>query len=282
MNVRPVAALLRASGLPPAEARTLLAHRTGCTRESLIAHPEQGLDDAKAEQFLQDAARRRAGEPLAYLIGEREFYSRRFAVTPAVLVPRPETELLVQMALERAAGIAAPRILDLGTGSGCIAISLALELPGADVVATDISAGALDVARANARQLGAQVAFVAGDWYASVEGRFDLIVANPPYVAPGDPHLADLRFEPASALAASDHGLSCLRQIIAGAPEHLHAGGRLLLEHGYDQAIAVHEMLASGGFEEISTARDHAGIERTTAGRFGLKPAAQSAAQGAT
>lgn len=280
--MRRVAELLQASGVSVAEARALLAHRTGRAREWLIAHPEHEIDAETAASFLADAARRRRGEPLAYLVGEREFYSRRFVVNPGVLVPRPETEVLVRLAVQRAAGLPAPGVLDLGTGSGCIGITLALEMTGAAVVASDISGAALEVARANAKNLGARVAFVQGDWYAAVQGRFDLIVANPPYVAPADPHLAELKYEPAQALAAPDQGLACLRRIVAGAPPYLNAGGWLLVEHGYDQAAAVREMFAAAGFDTISTTRDDAGIERVTSGRHRQAPAARSDAQGQT
>jgi release factor glutamine methyltransferase len=262
-----IADLLKASGLPLPDARALLAHSLRCTREALIAHPERRVDDHDANSFEQLAARRRAGEPLAYLQGEREFYGRTFKVGPAVLIPRPETELLVTLALERAQSADRPRLLDLGTGSGCIAITLALEAAGAEVVATDISRGALDVARANAARLEARVTFIESHWYATVDGSFDLIVANPPYVAPGDPHLDALRHEPAQALVAADGGLACLRQIVAGASAHLSPGGWLLVEHGYDQAAAVREMLAKEGFDQLETVPDDARIERVTLAR---------------
>lgn len=257
-------ALLAASGLPAAEARALLAHVLGAPREALIARPQQAVAASAADRFAALAARRRAGEPLAYLLGEREFYGRAFGVDANVLVPRPETETLVTLALTRLQALAAPRVLDLGTGSGCIAITLALQCPRATVVATDASLDALAVARANAERLAARVAFAHGDWYRAVEGRFDLIVSNPPYVAEGDPHLAELRHEPPLALTAGADGLACLRTIIAGAPTHLTPGGWLLVEHGYGQGAAVRELFRAAGFAAIATERDLAGIERVT------------------
>lgn len=264
-----VAGLLKASGLPLLDARALLAHQLQTTRETLIAHPERRVADHEAQGFEQLAARRRAGEPLAYLLGEREFFGRAFKVGPAVLIPRRETELLVRLALERAPRVDRPRFLDLGTGSGCIAITLALEAPDAEVVATDIAAPALDVARTNATRLAARVTFAESHWFAAIPGRFDLIVANPPYVAPGDPHLDALRHEPQRALVAAEGGLASLREIVAGASAHLKQGGWLLMEHGYDQALAVREMLQKAGFVQNETVRDDAGIERVTLGQEG-------------
>jgi release factor glutamine methyltransferase len=259
-------ALLAASGLPTAEARALLAHVLGAPREALVARPQQAVAASAAHRFAALAARRRAGEPLAYLLGEREFYGRPFAVDANVLVPRPETETLVALALARLQAMAAPRVLDLGTGCGCIAITLALQCPHATVVATDASPEALAVARANAQRLGACVSFARGDWYGAIDGRFDLIVSNPPYVAEGDPHLADLRHEPPLALAAGADGLACLREIVAGAPASLRPGACLLVEHGYGQAAAVRELFRAAGFAAIATERDLAGIERVTFG----------------
>jgi release factor glutamine methyltransferase len=262
-----VAALLAGSGLPAAEARALLAHLLGVPRERLIAHPDLAVDAAIVDQFDALARERRDGVPLAYLLGEREFYGRRFRVTPAVLVPRPETELLVERALACLAGMERPRVLDLGTGSGCIAITLALERPDAEVVAVERSAEALAVACGNASALGAPVCFMHGDWYAPVSGQFHCVVANPPYVAPGDPHLQALRHEPMGALVAQDDGLADLRRIVTGAPAVLHAGGWLAVEHGHDQAAAVRDLFAHAGFTGVSSARDLQGIERVTMGQ---------------
>ncbi len=267
-----VGELLAAATLPRAEARLLLAASLGVSVESLIARPERAVEGAAAERFSTLVRRRAQGEPVAYLLGEKEFYGRRFAVSPAVLVPRPETELLVQLALQRLRGEPAPRLLDLGTGSGCIAITLALECPAAAVVAVDRSADALAVARANAQRLGATIELVAGDWYGAVGGRFDLIVANPPYVAAADPHLADLRHEPRSALVAGADGLTDLRRIVAGAPARLKHGGSLAVEHGHDQGASVRDLFAQAGFTGIETHRDLAGIERVCTGAMLATP----------
>jgi release factor glutamine methyltransferase len=263
-----VAALLAASGLPVLEARALLAHRLRVSRERLVAHPELAVGRADAEAFVDLARRRVAGEPLAYLLGEREFYGRTFTVSPDVLVPRPETELLVELALERMRPLDAPRVLDLGTGSGCIALTLALECPAARVTATDASPAALEVARGNAHRLGAAVALHLGDWYDAVPAGpgFDVIVANPPYVAPDDPHLDALRFEPLRALTDGRDGLGCLRTIVAGAAACLAPGGWLLVEHGYDQAPAVGALFAAGGLT-ARTLADGAGHPRVTLGQ---------------
>lgn len=264
--------LLADSGLPALEARALLAHLTGWRREILVAFPEREPDDAIAERFAQLAARRRAGEPLAYLLGIKEFYGRDFLVSPAVLVPRPETELLVELALARMSAHAAPRVLDLGTGSGAIAVSLALEHPQAQVVAVDVSAAALEVAQANARVLGARVEFRLGSWWQPIAAgeRFDLIVSNPPYIAEGDRHLASLTHEPALALTDGGDGLACLRAIVAGAGAHLAPDGWLGMEHGWDQGPAVRELCLAAGFRDVDTARDGAGHDRVTHGRAPL------------
>lgn len=262
-----VADLLDGSQLPRLEARALLAFATGRSREELVAWPERVVERPAAARFLHAVQRRARGEPVAYLLGEREFLGRRFEVGPAVLVPRPETEFLVLRALAVAEAIGAGRLLDLGTGSGCVAISLALERPPARVQATDVSAAALDVARRNAVNLGAEVVFSQGDWFSAVEGRFDLIVANPPYVASGDPHLDALGFEPRLALDAGPDGLACLRAIVASAPSYLTHGGWLLLEHGYDQAAAVRVMFSDAGLIRVETTADDAGIGRVTGGR---------------
>lgn len=245
-----VARLLDASGLPMIEARALLAHRLGVTRERLVAHPETDVAAADAAAFDALAQRRKAGEPLAYLLGEKEFHGRPFGVTPDVLVPRPETELLVDLALARMRGRQHPRVLDLGTGSGCIAVTLALECPAARVTAVDVSGAALAVARRNAARLGATVTFLPGSWYAALPPgeRFDVVVANPPYIAPGDPHLADLRFEPVDALTDGRDGLACIEAIVAGARDRLLPGGWLLVEHGYDQADEVQAIFSRRGF----------------------------------
>lgn len=256
--------------IPVTEARLLLRHLLDCPAAWLEAHRDDELDAAVGERFVALAARRAAGEPVAYLVGSREFYGRDFAVGPAVLIPRPETELLVDLVKAALSGAAAPRILDLGTGSGCLAITLALELPQAKVVALDRSPEALAVARDNAERLGARVDFLESDWFAAVAGEhFDCIVANPPYIADGDPHLAegDLRFEPAMALSCGPDGLDAIRHIVVAAQVHLNAGGRLLFEHGYDQAEAAGGLLAGAGLVDLEAHRDLAGIVRVSGGR---------------
>jgi release factor glutamine methyltransferase len=271
-------ALLAASGLPRLDARALLESATGRSREWLAAHGDEPADAGAAARFHELARRRRDGEPLAYLIGSREFHGLRFAVGPQVLVPRPETEQLVDLALERLAGRAAPRVLDLGTGSGAIAVTLALSRPDADVVATDLSRDALALAAANAGSLGAtRIRFLAGSWWQALEAvqaPFDVVVSNPPYVAEADPQLDDpaLRREPRLALASGPHGLDALAAIVAGAADRLVPGGWLLVEHGSGQRDAVAALLRHHGFERVSTAVDLAGHPRIGIGRRRLPP----------
>lgn len=254
------------------DARHLLEHVAHCRHADLIADPERLLPPEQAERFATLLARRLAGEPLAYLLGKAYFCGLEFAVSPAVLIPRDDTEVLVEQALLRARTRAAPRILELGTGSGIVAVVLARRLAGAAITAVDIGAAALAVARENAARHGAAIRFLLGDWYGPLAGeRFALIVSNPPYVAAGDPHLRrdGLPFEPALALSdgvAGGDGLNCIRAIVAGAPAHLSPGGWLLVEHGYDQAVEVRELLARAGFGEIGSWRDAAGIERVSGG----------------
>ncbi len=265
--------VLRESGLPLAEARALAAVALGLTRAQLITRGLEVPDAKRLAKLTALFARRGAGEPVAYLTGEREFYGLPFRVSPAVLIPRPETELLVDFALEVVGLAATARVLDLGTGSGCIAIAIAKQRPQAQVTAVDRSGKALAMARVNGQALSvANVRFVEGDWFAASEGeaRYGLIVANPPYVAAGDPHLAqgDLRFEPAAALASGAEGLDAIRTIVAAAPAHLEAGGWLAFEHGYDQAEVCRELLARAGFKAVFSRRDLAGIERLSGGRY--------------
>lgn len=251
------------------DARVLLREAAGVSTAALAAFPERALSPEAAALYVAWLQRREAGEPVAYLTGEREFFGRRFRVTPATLIPRPDTELAVELALTSIKTLRAPRVLDLGTGSGAIAISLALERQDADVWAVDRSPAALDIARHNAMALGASVTFRLGSWFQPLSGeQFDCVVSNPPYIAEHDPHLqrGDLRFEPLSALAAGESGLDDLRQIIGEARSHLVPGGRLLLEHGYDQAEPVRALLATHGFTDVRSERDLAGIERVTAG----------------
>ena len=258
------------------EARLLLQHLTGRTASALIAHPEQPLDTATHTAYRALISRRAAGEPIAYLTGQREFYGRDFSVAPGVLIPRPETELLVELGLAKMAHIATPRLLDLGCGSGCIAISLALERPAACVHALDASPAALAIARQNAMALGASLKLMESHWFSALTSEresehYHLIVANPPYIAANDPHLqqGDLRFEPASALASGTDGLDDIREIIATARHHLQPGGWLLFEHGYDQAPAAHALLNATGYKNIEQHRDLAGITRISGGTWG-------------
>lgn len=262
--------------IDPVDARVLLRHVLECSAAALVTRSGEALPPA-CWQRLEDLVRRRErGEPVAYLVGEREFYGRTFKVTPAVLIPRPETELLVELALAHCDHRRQPRLLDLGTGSGVLAITLALELPDASVCAVDRSRPALWVAMANAAQAGASISFVESDWFEGLGSeRFDLIVANPPYVAGSDPHLemGDLRFEPRLALAAGPEGLDDLERIVSTAPAYLEADGWLFLEHGYDQAAAVRSRLLDAGFVDVASWPDLAGIDRVTGGRR-LRPSA--------
>ena len=252
------------------DARLLLQYATGCSHADLLARPEMPVIGPAGEQFVAWVERRAAGEPLAYLLGEAEYRGRVFQVSPAVLIPRPETEVLIELALEVLAGRAAADVVDLGTGSGIVAVSLALECPVATVSAVDLSPGALAVARNNAGRLGAKVDFHEGDWFAPLAGRrFDLIVSNPPYVAEGDPHLElnGLPHEPRLALTdqeAGGNGLACIRRIVADAAAHLNPGGWVLFEHGYDQGEASRNLLAAAGFKEAFTHPDLAGIARVS------------------
>lgn len=251
------------------EARVLLAHALEVDHAWLIAHDQDQPSPSQQSGIAELIARRAAGEPVAYILGEREFYGRTFKTTPDVLIPRPDTELLVEAALNELPHGRAARILDLGTGSGCIAISLALERPEVFVVATDIRPGALNVARENAARLKAQVEFVQSDWLANLPGRqFDLIVSNPPYIARDDPHLrqGDLRSEPASALASGCDGLDDIRKIIADAGRFLRPAGILMLEHGWDQGDAVQSLLIQAGFARTSQLTDLGGIRRIAIG----------------
>ena len=249
------------------DARLLLEFATGCTHTDLLARPETPVIAPAWAQFAEWVERRAAGEPLAYLIGEAEFRGRVFQVSPAVLIPRPETEVLIELALARLQGLSAPRLVDLGTGSGIVAVSLALECPAATVFAVDLSPEAIFVARNNAGRLGARVDFRTGSWFEPLPGeRFDLIVSNPPYVAAGDPHLAlnGLPHEPQMALTDGADGLACIRAIVAGAAAHLLPGGWLLFEHGHDQGEASRNLLTAAGLKNVFTQTDLAGIDRVS------------------
>lgn len=254
----------------PLENRILLCHALRLPRVALITQSERVFTPEEAALLAALVQRRLDGEPIAYIVGEREFFGLPFKVTPAVLIPRPDTELIVELALERLAP--QQRVLDMGTGSGAIAVALAHTRPDADVSALDVSEEALAVARANAAANGARVRFLRSDWYAALGAeRFHLIVSNPPYIVAGDRHLieGDLRFEPIDALTDHADGLSDLRTIADGAAAHLEPGGWLLLEHGYDQAEAVRGLLKARGYGEVRSWRDLAGIERVSGGRRG-------------
>lgn len=277
-TLREAQSLAAMAGLPALEARMLLTHVTGYSRTQLITRDDTTLNDAQRDAFATLLARRLAGEPMAYLLGEREFFGRNFRVTPDVLIPRPDTEVAVESALARIAGVAQPRVLDLGTGSGILAVTIARERTDAEVWATDISPGALLVAQDNATALGASgIRFLHSDWYDAVPAglRFHLIVSNPPYIPEGDPHLSqgDLRFEPLDALTDHHDGLSDLATIVAGAGPRLLPGGWLLMEHGFDQSAATQALLVQAGFEAVFTARDLAGQDRVSGGRWhGVTP----------
>jgi release factor glutamine methyltransferase len=253
------------------EAQILLGHALGVSRAWLSGHGHDPVSPGRAADFGQFVRRRCAGEPVAYLIGRREFYGRDFRITPEVLIPRADTETLVEAALEKLEHHLQADVLDLGTGSGCIAIAIALERASARVTASDISATALDIARENAVALGADVELMQARWFEGFAGRrFDLIVSNPPYVAQEDPHLqqGDLRFEPFMALASGQDGLNDIRTIVAGATAHLRVGGWLLLEHGYDQAEVCRDLLTNAGFGELLGRADMAGLPRVAGGRL--------------
>jgi release factor glutamine methyltransferase len=255
------------------DAQTLLRRALGVTRAWLIAHAEQALTTEEQTRFQHLLHRRLQGEPVAYILGRREFYGLEFTVAPGVLIPRPDTETLVEAALRlmQQNPSTSRQILDLGTGSGAIAIAIAVNDSLSRVVAVDKSEDALNVARGNAERLGAaSVRFMQSDWFAALaDERFDIIASNPPYIAAGDPHLSqgDLRFEPLGALASGVDGLDDIRRIVALAPAHLEPGGWLLLEHGYDQADRVAALMREAGFTEIDHAADLAGIRRVTLGK---------------
>jgi len=264
-----VGALQRQALLDALDWRVLLCHALNTTRVGLITGSERALTSDEAQRFGNLVQRRLAGEPVAYLVGQREFFGLPFDVSGAVLIPRPDTELLVELTLDRLPQ--GGRVLDMGTGSGAIAVSLAHTRRDADVTALDVSADALAVARRNADANGVRVTFLHSDWFAALADTppFDIIASNPPYIASGDRHLSegDLRYEPVGALTDHADGLSALRILVAGAPAHLAQQGWLLMEHGYDQAEAVRTLLASAGYTDVQSWRDIADIERVSGGR---------------
>jgi release factor glutamine methyltransferase len=262
---------LAASPSADLDAQLLLAHVLGCGRAALAAAPERELDEAQLQALAVLAARRTEGVPVAYLTGRRAFWTLDLEVTPDVLVPRPETELLVEITLDELRTVARPAVLDLGTGSGAIALAIASERPDASVTGVDQSAAALAVAARNAHRLRiGNLRFLQGSWYGPADAlRFHAIASNPPYVADGDPLLAALAHEPGSALIAGPQGLDALAEISAGAPRHLAAGGLLVVEHGASQGAAVRGMFTSAGLQRVATLNDLAGLPRATRGNAG-------------
>ena len=251
------------------DAQLLLVHLLQRPREWLLAHDDAELAAPQAAAWAALLARRAAGEPLAYVVGEREFCGLWLQVTPAVLVPRPETEGLVDWALERLPLAPAATVIDLGTGSGAVALAIKQRAGAAALTATDASAAALDIARRNASRHALDIHFVQGDWWAAAGGqRFGLAVSNPPYIAGDDPHLDALAHEPRTALTPEGDGLAAIRRIVAGAPEHMLAGAWLLLEHGHDQAGTVRALLQERGFAVPETRTDLAGLPRCTGARW--------------
>ena len=256
-------------GIDRLDAQLLLAHLLGQPRSWLLAHDDAVLDASQTGSLHELLLRRAAGEPLAYLVGEKEFHGLPLRVDSNVLVPRPDTEVLADWAIELLAGKSAPSVVDLGTGSGAIALAVKRACPRASVLATDLSPEALQIARSNAEGLGLAVEFRQGDWWqATGPARFDLVLSNPPYIAAGDPHLHALRHEPMQALSPGGNGLVALREIAASVVSHLLPGGWLLLEHGYDQADAVQALLIDQGLVRVETRRDLGGQPRCTGGRL--------------
>lgn len=258
----------RESGIDRLDAQCLLGAVLARPRSWLLAHEDEALDPAAARRYTTLLARRAAGEPLAYVLGEKEFFGLRLEVTPDVLIPRADTETLVEWALELLPGDVETAVADLGTGSGAIALALAAQRPAARVTAVDASPAALAVAERNARRLGLAVEWRLSDWFSALEGRrFPLIVSNPPYVAEGDAHLTALSHEPQRALTSGPDGLTAIRHIVASAAGFLTVGGWLLIEHGFDQSAGVQFLLETAGFDRIATRRDLGGQPRCTGGR---------------
>jgi release factor glutamine methyltransferase len=262
-----------ALGLARLDAQQLLAHLLGRTRTWLLTHDDAPLSAGQFTRYRELCSRRAAGEPFAYLVGEREFHGLALEVTPAVLVPRPDTETLVDWALEllqhELGGVATPKVIDLGTGSGAIALAVKHRCARAQVQALDASEAALEVARRNARRLQLDVAFTLGDWWQGLAGRrWHLALSNPPYIAADDHHLAALQHEPLQALTPGGDGLGAIDRLVDDAPEHLEPGGWLLMEHGHDQAAAVRARLEARGFVNIGTKLDIESRERCTGGQW--------------
>ena len=269
LTVAQALTLARTQGVDRLDAQMLLCALLNQPRSWLMGHDTDPLPSAIAPRFAELITRRAAGEPVAYLLGDKEFYGLNLRVAPGVLVPRPDTETLVDWALDVLPAEAPTRVLDLGTGSGAIALAIRSRRPHASVTAVDASPDALTIASDNARQLHLPLELLAGSWFEPLGTRqFELIASNPPYIAEGDPHLPALRFEPIQALTAGPDGLDDLRRIVAEAPEHLVPGGWLLLEHGYDQAEPVALALECRGFVEVSLRRDLGGQPRVSGGRW--------------
>jgi release factor glutamine methyltransferase len=270
-TLRDALAQAQTLGLERIDAQMLLLHvleRADAGRAWLLAHDTDALAPPEQARFIALCQRRAAGEPVAYLRGTKEFYGLPLHIDARVLDPRPDTETLVDWALELLAPVPTPRVLDLGTGSGAIALALQHQRPDAQVNAVDASQDALAVAQTNAVRLGLAVQFAQSDWLHGVTGPFDAIVSNPPYIAAADPHLAALRREPLQALASGVDGLDDIRRIVAQAPAHLHPNGWLLLEHGWDQAQAVQALLHAAGFMAVQSRKDLAGIARCSGGQW--------------
>jgi release factor glutamine methyltransferase len=269
-----IGALQAALPLDPLENRILLCHALGLSRVALITQSDRTLTVEEAERLAAVVQRRQFGEPIAYIVGHREFFGLNFQVNDAVLIPRPDTEVLVEVALDRLPQHG--RLLDMGTGSGAIAVSVAHTRPDASVTALDFSGAALDVARANANAHGADIRFLRSDWFSNLDDeRFDVIASNPPYIAASDEHLSrgDLRFEPNMALTDRADGLVALRVIIGSAAQHLERDGWLLLEHGYDQSAQVRALLEAHGYDRVQSWPDLAGIERVSGGQLARRNA---------
>ena len=259
------------SDSPRRDAEVLLQAACGINRTALARDPGQLVDPQSTTAFFVLLKRRSQAEPIAYILGRKEFWSLEIELNDATLVPRPETEVLVETTLDAIPPDTAVDIADLGTGSGAIALALAIERPLAHITATDISGAALSQARENAKRLGLDIQFAEGDWFAPLKGRrFDAIVSNPPYVRWNDPALetTPARFEPATALFAGEDGLDCIRALCADLKNHVKPGGLVALEHGHDQQHAVHALLSVTGLESIVHVKDHAGLARVTSARM--------------
>jgi len=266
-----ISQLTGCSDSPRLDAEVLLRAACGINRTALARDPDQSIDAQSADAFFSFLKRRCQAEPIAYILGRKEFWSLEIELNDATLVPRPETEVLVETILDAIPPDAAVDIADLGTGSGAIALALAIERPLAYITATDISGAALSKARENAKRLGLDIQFAEGDWFAPLKGRqFDAIVSNPPYVRRNDPALetTPARFEPATALFAGEDGLDCIRALCADLKHHVKPGGLVALEHGHDQQDAVHTLLSATGLESIVQVNDHAGLARVTSARM--------------